>query len=139
MAKTLWKVSHKNCNLGANEEFVMFLTSKLITCFIEGFTSKKIPINCLYTQWKWTYILDFGPWKWSALNMGYMDKRPSRMQGSCHGWGVRPGSWGQGSGSSSVARACHPDTCNGRWGYLDRPVLRWLTFLHSICTYCAKL
>ena len=33
-------VSHKNYNLNANEGFVMFLTSKLITCFIDGFTSK---------------------------------------------------------------------------------------------------
>ena len=45
---------------------------------------KEIPISCLFTQWKWTYILDFGPWKWSALNMGYMDKQPSRMQGQLH-------------------------------------------------------
>ena len=32
-------VSHKNYNLNVNEDFVMFLTSKLITCFIDGFTS----------------------------------------------------------------------------------------------------
>ena len=31
-------VSHKNCNLIASEGFVTFLTSKLITCFIDGFT-----------------------------------------------------------------------------------------------------
>ena len=42
---------------------------------------KDNPINCLLAQWKWTYILDFEPWKWSALDLGYMDKRPSRMQG----------------------------------------------------------
>jgi hypothetical protein len=46
---------------------------------------KEILVNCLFTQWKWTYILDFGPWKPSALNMGYMDKQPSRMQGSGQG------------------------------------------------------
>ena len=40
-----------------------------------------IPINFLFTQWKWAYILDFGPQKWSALNMKFMDKWPSRMQG----------------------------------------------------------
>ena len=34
-------VSHKNYNLSANEVFVMFLTSKLITCFIDGFTPKR--------------------------------------------------------------------------------------------------
>ena len=38
---------------------------------------KEIPIKCLFTQWKWTYMLGFGPWRWSALDMGYMDKRPS--------------------------------------------------------------
>ena len=38
---------------------------------------KEIPINYLFTQWKWTYMLGFGPWRWSALDMGYMDKRPS--------------------------------------------------------------
>ena len=37
---------------------------------------KEIPINRLFTQWRWTYILDFGPWR-SAFDMGYMDKRPS--------------------------------------------------------------
>ena len=30
-------VSHKNYNPNANEDFVMFLTSNLITCFIDGF------------------------------------------------------------------------------------------------------
>jgi hypothetical protein len=37
MTKTLSMVSHKNYNLNA-ESFVIFLTSKLITCFIGGFT-----------------------------------------------------------------------------------------------------
>ena len=31
-------VSCRNYNLNANEGFVIFLTSKLITCFIGGFT-----------------------------------------------------------------------------------------------------
>ena len=34
-------VSHKNYNLSANEGFVKFMTSKLITCFIDSFASKK--------------------------------------------------------------------------------------------------
>ena len=38
MAKTLAMVSHKNYNLNANEGFVIFFTSKLITCFIDNFT-----------------------------------------------------------------------------------------------------
>ena len=40
MTKILLIVSHKNYKLSANEDFVIFLTSKLITCFIGGFTLK---------------------------------------------------------------------------------------------------
>ena len=40
MTKTLLMVRHKIYNLGANEDFVIFLTSKLITCFIDNFISK---------------------------------------------------------------------------------------------------
>ena len=40
MTKTLSIVSHKNYNLSVNEGFVIFLTSKLIKCFIDGFTLK---------------------------------------------------------------------------------------------------
>ena len=32
--------SHKNHNLSPNEVFIIFLTSKLFTCFIGGFTLK---------------------------------------------------------------------------------------------------
>src|ERR1700737_3644089 len=40
MTKSLSIVSAKNYNLSGNEDFVIFLTSKLITCFIDGFTLK---------------------------------------------------------------------------------------------------
>ena len=40
MTKTLLMVSYKNYNPNANEGFVIFLTSKLITCFVDGFTLK---------------------------------------------------------------------------------------------------
>ena len=40
MRKTLPMESYKNYNLSANEAFVIFLTSKLIACFIDRFTSK---------------------------------------------------------------------------------------------------
>ena len=40
MTKTISMVSHKNHNLDANEGFIIFLTSKLITHFIDGFTLK---------------------------------------------------------------------------------------------------
>jgi len=32
-------VSHKNYNLDVNKEFVVFLTFRLIVCFIDGFAS----------------------------------------------------------------------------------------------------
>ena len=41
MTKTLSMVSHKTYNLIANEGFVIFMTSKLIACFIDG------------SLWKW--------------------------------------------------------------------------------------
>ena len=54
--------------------FFIFLTPKLITCFIQQFHFKNAsPINYLFTKWEWTYILDFGPWNWSALNMGFVN------------------------------------------------------------------
>ena len=40
MTKTLSMVSHKKYNLNANEGFVIFFTSELITCFIDSFTLK---------------------------------------------------------------------------------------------------
>src|SRR5450631_1750901 len=40
MTKSLSIVRNKNYNLNANEDFVIFLTSKLITCFLGGFTLK---------------------------------------------------------------------------------------------------
>jgi hypothetical protein len=43
----------------------------------------EIPINCLFTNWKCTYVFNFRPWRWSALNMGCVVKRPSRRQGQC--------------------------------------------------------
>jgi hypothetical protein len=41
-------VSHKNYNLNANEGFINFFTSKIITCFIDGFTSKRKPQPIVY-------------------------------------------------------------------------------------------
>ena len=41
MAKTLSMLSYKNYNLNDNEDFVMFLTFKLIKCLIDNFTLKR--------------------------------------------------------------------------------------------------
>ena len=32
----------------------------------------EIPVNRLFTRWRWTWIFEFGPWRWSALNMGFV-------------------------------------------------------------------
>ena len=40
-----------------------------------------IIVNYLSTHWKWTNILDFKSWRWSALDMGFVEKWSSRMQG----------------------------------------------------------
>ena len=59
----------------------MYLTSKLITRFVDGFTMKRKSQSIAYLLNGSEHIYwIFGPWKWSALNMGYIDKRPSRMQ-----------------------------------------------------------
>ena len=48
MTKTFSLVSHINYNLSSNEGFVMFSTSKLIICFIDGFSSKRISQSIAY-------------------------------------------------------------------------------------------
>ena len=74
---------------------------------------KEIPVNRLFTQWKWTYISDLGPWQWSALNLGYMDKRPSRIQGSCQGQGrARLDRLGPGPARVGLFRCC---SCPPPW------------------------
>ena len=53
MTKILSMVTHKNYNLGASEGCVIFLTSKIITCYIDGFTLIVISQSiALFTQWK---------------------------------------------------------------------------------------
>jgi hypothetical protein len=43
--------------------------------YLQFHVENEIPLNYLFTEWKWTYKLDFG------LNMGFVDKWPSKMQG----------------------------------------------------------
>ena len=61
-----------------------FLTSKLIACLIDDFTLgiKSMSIAYLISEVH-IYILNFRHWRWSALNMRFMDKRPSRIHGQC--------------------------------------------------------
>ena len=86
MTKTLSMVSHIITSVLVR---VLFFTSKLISCFIVGFTSSmKSHSIANLTQWKWIYIyiLDFEPWRWNTLNMGFVKKWPSRMQGQWYFW-----------------------------------------------------
>ena len=48
MTKTLSMVGHRNYNLRANEGFLICLTSKLITFFIDGFTLKMKSHSIVY-------------------------------------------------------------------------------------------
>ena len=41
-------VNHKNYNLNVNEEFAMFFTSKLITCYVDDFSLKKKSQSIVY-------------------------------------------------------------------------------------------
>ena len=74
-------VTHNNYNFTANEGFVIFLTSKLITWFFYCFNLKMNSQSIAYILNETEHnILDFGPWRWSALHMRFVDKWPSRIQ-----------------------------------------------------------
>ena len=75
-------VSHRNYDLNGNEDYVMFLTSKLITYITDSFTSgtKSQSTAYLLSGSVQTNILDFGFWKWNTFNMDFVDKQPLRMQ-----------------------------------------------------------
>ena len=81
MTRTLFMVNRKIYNLNANEGFEIFLTSKLLTCFIGDFTSTMIPKSIAHLLIGNEHIYwILGPWGWSALTMGFVGKWPSRMQ-----------------------------------------------------------
>ena len=64
---------------------------------------KGIPRNCSFIHYElehiYIYILDFGTWRWSALNMGYMNKSPSipvidnMHEGQTESWRTTPWYW----------------------------------------------
>ena len=90
--RPLQMVSLKSHNINANEDFVILLTSNLITCFIDTFTSgmKSQSIASLLSESRERERESAGPWRWRALNMGFVDKWPSKMQGQLLlevGWG----------------------------------------------------
>ena len=141
MAKTLSMASHKNYNLGVSEGSVIFFTPYLYIfnnymLYWRFHFDNKIPVNCLFTQWKWTCILDFGPWRWSALNKGFVDKWPSRMQGQWFLWSRAGGQqflvrfkkfrfYGQ---TVALARIYLPQKVRGGRFNVPRKRLVWQTF-----------
>ena len=70
MTKTLSMVSHKNYDLSANEDFVIFLTSKLITCFIDDFTSKIISQPIAYYSMEVNVYIGFWTLKMKCTLFG---------------------------------------------------------------------
>jgi len=70
MTKTLAMVSHKNYNLSANEGFVMFLTSKFVTCFIDGFTLKRKSSQLLIYSMEVNFYIGFWTLKMKCTQYG---------------------------------------------------------------------
>ena len=70
MTKTSQTVSHKLYNLNVDEDCVMYSTSELIMCFIDGFTSGMNSQSIASLQIESAHIY-----------MRFVVKRPSRIQG----------------------------------------------------------
>ena len=70
MTKTLSMVSHKNYNLNANEGFVNCFTSKLITCFVDGVTSKVHPSQLLINSMEVNKYIGFWTLKMKCTQYG---------------------------------------------------------------------
>ena len=85
MTKTISNGESQKVNFQCQWGFLFFLFFDLQVNYMfhwQFHFRNKIPINCLFTNWKCTYILDSRRWRWSALNMGFVVKRPSRIQGN---------------------------------------------------------
>src|ERR1700738_1338291 len=70
MTKSLSIVSEKNYNLNANEDFVIFLTSKFIMCFIGGFTLKMKSSQLLIYSMKVNIYIGFETLKMKCTQYG---------------------------------------------------------------------
>jgi hypothetical protein len=140
MTKTLSMVSHKNYNLNAKRGFCHFLTSKLIICFIDGFTPKRKSQSIAYLlngSEHMYWILDLETEVHSIWVMW-----TSNLQ-ECQGHarvGVgqgqdRLGSGNQGSGFFGAAPAHHSDACNARRVYLESPKMEALQMYKILYIY----
>ena len=86
-------ISHKNYNLSANEDFVIYLTSKLITCFIGGLTLKMKCQSIAYLLNGVNIYIRFGNLKMKCTEYGIVDKWSSRMQGQWFFQSQADGQW----------------------------------------------
>src|ERR1700738_1030297 len=74
MTKSLSMVSHENYNLNANEDFVIPLTSKLITCFIGGFILKMKSNQLLIYSMKVNIYIGFETLKMKCTQYGICEQ-----------------------------------------------------------------
>ena len=115
MTKTLLMVSHKNHYLSVDKGFVNFLTSKLITCFIDGFTSKMKSQSIVYLlngseHIYWILDLQNGVHSiWILWTNNLQECKGQAKVG------------GRGSSFFDVALAHHLDACNARRECVERP------------------
>ena len=88
----------------------MFLTSKLITCFIDGFTSKRKSKSIAYLLMELNICIGFWTLTMECTQYGLWTRTTFRNP-----W---VGPW---SGFFDAAPARRPDACITHWGYLERP------------------
>ena len=135
MTKTLSMVSHKNYNLNAKWGFCYFLTSKLLTCFIDGFTSRRksqLSIAYLFNESEHIYwILDLET-EVHSIWIIWM----SNLQ-ECQGHGG-PGSGDRDFGFFDATLARCSDTCNARQVFLESPINlpQWSTTSCALALAC---
>jgi hypothetical protein len=136
-------VSHKKYNLNVNENFVSFLISRLLRSSSMVSLPEWNPNQWLIYLGKVHIYIGPRPWRWSALNMGFVVKRPSRMQEQrffCFRAGraaifgrvwKNPGRGHKFCGRAAPARIWHPHTLVG--GVISSAVhimLEWRAAVH---------
>ena len=117
MTKTLCMVSYKNYNLNAKRGFCHFLTFKLITCFIDGFTLRRKSQSIAYYSMKVNIYIGFWTLKPKCTKYGLYGRATFK---NVRVWAA------QGRGTEALAFSVLPlpacsDTCNARRGFLENP------------------
>ena len=96
----------------------MFSTSKLITCFLDGFTLKRKSQSIAYLLNGSEHIYWILDLENEVPQYGLYGQTAFQNARVRPGSGVRLGSGGRGSSFFGVAPACCLDKCNAHWGYL---------------------